>query len=238
LDELKKDYDAANIEQKLLMIQNILLLQSYDKDMLEVFRPTLLQLGYHTFKKFTLDENHPIHPFFPVIVHYYYPMLVRFVLGNPDRAGGLMYLTLNLIQELDLISHHDLLQFPSNPKRGVISYYVSGLIHLRNHIFYRELSYDDEFLRLILLQNLSETQTEQFIRIYQQPRGLEFFYPTALESSHQKSIGIQLTPLEWIGVALSLDIPLPWISFSQFNHFVENDHLEICVKYQYSPKFS
>jgi hypothetical protein len=238
MDEIKNDYDAGDVNQKMFLIQKVLLLQRYDDNTLACFEPVLLKLGHQTMKKFSVDENHLIHPFFPVIVQFYYPIMVRKILNHPDISGGLMYSTLNFIQEVNALRVEDFQRFPAYPKWSLTSYFVSGLIHQRNHVLYRELAYNDEYMRLWLLKTLADTQTKQFLKIYKQIVGLEFIYHSVLESAQQKTIRFQLTPAEWIAVAFSLDIPLEWRSFEQFKNFVAQEHLEISVKYQNNPKFS
>jgi hypothetical protein len=238
MDELKNDYDAGDNNQKMILIQKILLLQRYEANTLACFEPVLLKLGHQLINKFNVDENHLIHPFFPVIVKYYYPIMVRHILSQPDISGGLMYSTLNFIQEVSCLTVDDFQRFPAYPNWSLTSAFVSGLIHRRNHVLYRELAYNDEYMRLWLLNTLADTQTKQFLKIYKQVFGLEFIYHSSLEAAQQKTIRFQLTPAEWIAVAISLDIPLDWRSFEHFKNFVAQEHLEISVKYQNNPQFS
>jgi hypothetical protein len=234
LDLLKLCFDTFNQEQKLLLIQNQIFHEVFPLNLQKIFKPVLMAIAAKKVRLFELDENHPIHPFFPVITKFYYPIALEILKKNLKTAGKLLYFSLNLVSELHEVSHESLRAFPEFPYFNFTSILITNLVHQKNHVMYHELSPKNTMMFLGMLMTIGESQTEEFKKIFSANKTLTFQYPIHLRKTSQ----VALQPVEWLWVMSRLQMPYHFNNLQQFKHFIQQNERPIIVEYTSNLQFS
>jgi hypothetical protein len=144
LDLLKISFDTFKQEQKIALIQKYVFHQTFKPYLQNAYHPFLMAIGAKHIRRFELKDDHPIHPFFPIITQYYYPLVLN-VLKDHLRAGGkLIYFVLNFVSELNEVTHDSLRAFPEYPYLNFTTHFIATLVQQKNHVLYRELPFEQE----------------------------------------------------------------------------------------------